>query len=258
MSLKTAFTHHRRSRSNITPGDLPPIETRQSSCDTTTTTSSTSPNSSRRNSDGSPRVPVALVNASTPSPPPDINIFAPSPSAIANTDYSSHHPMPTETTTTTVEEKYPSSRSASPIPHVSDPQPTLSSTSAVSRLFAKKPRSRGSSLSNHFHNSDSVPAPTTSVSDIHLPIMNHSNTSATRLRPSSPSPPPPSSSAAPTPSSVNDRVVAAPGTIASVCGVELANAKRNQDFHALFRSVPEEDPLIEGNLLILTKQKFPF
>ena len=236
MSLKTAFTHHRRSRSNITPGDLTPIETRQSSCDTTT--SSTSPNSSRRNSDGSPRVPVALVNTSTPSPPPDINIFAPSPSAIANT--ASHHLMTTETTTTTVEEKYPSSRSASPIPHGSDPQPTLSSTSAVSRLFAKKSRSRGSSLSNHFHNSDSVPAPI-SVSDIHLP-MNHSNNSATRLRPSSPSPPPPT---LPAPTCVNDRL--APGTIASNCGVELANAKRNQDFHALFRSVPEEDPLIEGN-----------
>lgn len=233
MSLKTAFTHHRRSRSNISPGDLPAIETRQSSCDTTT---STSPTSSRRNSDGSPRVPVSLVNTSTPSLTPDINIFAPSPSAIANTP----HPMPTETTTA-VEEKYPSSRSASPIPNVSDPQPTLSSTSAVSRLFAKKSRSRGSSLSNHFHNSDSVAAPT-SVSDIHLP-MNHSNTSATRLRPSSPSPPPPA------PSSVNDRTIT-PGTIASICGVELANAKRNQDFHALFRSVPEEDPLIEGTQII--------
>lgn len=39
---------------------------------------------------------------------------------------------------------------------------------------------------------------------------------------------------------------AAAGSIASACGMELANAKRNNDYHALFRSVPEEDVLIEG------------
>ena len=41
---------------------------------------------------------------------------------------------------------------------------------------------------------------------------------------------------------------AAAGSIASACGMELANAKRNNDYHALFRSVPEEDVLIEGRL----------
>lgn len=39
---------------------------------------------------------------------------------------------------------------------------------------------------------------------------------------------------------------AAAGSIASACGMELASAKRNSDYHALFRSVPEEDVLIEG------------
>lgn len=39
---------------------------------------------------------------------------------------------------------------------------------------------------------------------------------------------------------------AAAGSIASACGLELANAKRNSDYHALFRSVPEEDVLVEG------------
>lgn len=38
----------------------------------------------------------------------------------------------------------------------------------------------------------------------------------------------------------------APPSVAGTSGVCLANAKRNQDFHALFRSVPEEDSLIEG------------
>ncbi|RUS28397.1 hypothetical protein BC938DRAFT_481937, partial [Jimgerdemannia flammicorona] len=35
-------------------------------------------------------------------------------------------------------------------------------------------------------------------------------------------------------------------SIASMCGMEIANAKRNAEFHNLFRSVPEEDRLIEG------------
>jgi hypothetical protein len=39
---------------------------------------------------------------------------------------------------------------------------------------------------------------------------------------------------------------AAAGSIASACGMDLANAKRNSDYHALFRSVPEDDVLIEG------------
>lgn len=39
---------------------------------------------------------------------------------------------------------------------------------------------------------------------------------------------------------------AAAGSIASACGLELANAKRNSDYHALFRSVPEDDVLVEG------------
>lgn len=36
------------------------------------------------------------------------------------------------------------------------------------------------------------------------------------------------------------------GSVATVCGLELANAKRNTEFHTLFRSVPEDDLLIEG------------
>jgi hypothetical protein len=38
----------------------------------------------------------------------------------------------------------------------------------------------------------------------------------------------------------------AAGSIATACGLEVANAKRNTEFHALFRSVPEDDMLIEG------------
>lgn len=38
----------------------------------------------------------------------------------------------------------------------------------------------------------------------------------------------------------------AAGSIATACGLEVANTKRNAEFHTLFRSVPEDDLLIEG------------
>ncbi|KAI8576180.1 hypothetical protein K450DRAFT_258013 [Umbelopsis ramanniana AG] len=44
------------------------------------------------------------------------------------------------------------------------------------------------------------------------------------------------------------------GSIASACGMELANAKRNSDYHALFRSVPEEDVLVEDYGCALQKE----
>lgn len=48
----------------------------------------------------------------------------------------------------------------------------------------------------------------------------------------------------------SDVASAATGSIASACGMDLANAKRNSDYHSLFRSVPEDDVLIEGELII--------
>jgi hypothetical protein len=39
----------------------------------------------------------------------------------------------------------------------------------------------------------------------------------------------------------------APASVAGTSGLSLATSKKNEDFHALFRSVPEDDNLIEGN-----------
>lgn len=39
-------------------------------------------------------------------------------------------------------------------------------------------------------------------------------------------------------------------TSGSIAGVSLATTKKNEDFHALFRSVPEDDNLIEGKTYI--------
>ncbi|KAG2176215.1 hypothetical protein INT43_005449 [Umbelopsis isabellina] len=52
----------------------------------------------------------------------------------------------------------------------------------------------------------------------------------------------------------SDVASAATGSIASACGMDLANAKRNSDYHALFRSVPEDDVLIEDYGCALQKE----
>ncbi|KAF7728637.1 hypothetical protein EC973_005864 [Apophysomyces ossiformis] len=41
------------------------------------------------------------------------------------------------------------------------------------------------------------------------------------------------------------------GSIADACGMDIASTKRNNDFHTLFRSIPLEDMLIEGNNSLL-------
>ncbi|KAG0192226.1 hypothetical protein DFQ28_009800 [Apophysomyces sp. BC1034] len=46
---------------------------------------------------------------------------------------------------------------------------------------------------------------------------------------------------------------AAPGSIASRCEYAVANTKRNEDFHALFRSVPDYDMLIQDYKCALQK-----
>ncbi|KAG2218174.1 hypothetical protein INT45_006226 [Circinella minor] len=45
-----------------------------------------------------------------------------------------------------------------------------------------------------------------------------------------------------------------PGSVAAQCDYPLANTKRNMEFHTLFRSVPELDPLIEVYKCALQKE----
>lgn len=40
-----------------------------------------------------------------------------------------------------------------------------------------------------------------------------------------------------------------PGSFATACDFRLANGKRNDEFHALFKSVQEKDMLIQGNIV---------
>lgn len=222
-------THQqRRPHSNTVSGDRPPA------IDTTLARNG-SPSAARRNSEGSPRL------------PPPINISEPTPV----------DPMDSSPTTLSLQKHFPdnqvSSRASSPTPTpIAAPEQqhlpvTSSSTSAVSRLL-RKPRSRASSLSttgsvnNDEAASDkSLPKPTNNIGSSKLRNGAAAAAAAAAPRRASELTVDTRASSERTPSM-------AAGSIAAACNLEVASAKRNQDFHALFRSVPEEDPLIEGNV----------
>ncbi|KAI9496423.1 hypothetical protein BDB00DRAFT_808837 [Zychaea mexicana] len=201
--------------------------------------------SHRRNSEGSPR---ALE-------PPPINVSAPSPTAPTHQQQHLDSPK-----TLSLQRHFPdtvmpsssdddnnnnhtnnSSRAATP------PVATVPETKpgTMSRLFAghKKSRSRGSSLSTQSIND---------LPDTHAEkqqaLGNSKLRSETMAQQQQPQQPHRGSDDA------SSEMSFAAGSIAAACNVEPANAKRNQDFHALFRSVPEDDPLIEDFGCALQKE----
>ncbi|KAI9244829.1 hypothetical protein BDA99DRAFT_543875 [Phascolomyces articulosus] len=203
----------------------------------------------RRNSEGSPR---ALI-------PPPINVSEPSPT---NTSLDSpktlslqhHFPdtaiMPSSSdddasnTNTNNNNNNNNSngngRSATP-PIAIVPETTKSGT--VSRLFGghKISRSRGSSMSNH----SAADLPDTHVEKQALGSSKLRNESTVQLTPQQQHR---------GSDDASSEMSLAGGSIAAACNLEPANTKRNQDFHALFRSVPEDDPLIEDFGCALQKE----
>ncbi|KAI8137822.1 hypothetical protein BJV82DRAFT_566007 [Fennellomyces sp. T-0311] len=170
----------------------------------------------RRNSEGSPRAPL----------PPPINISEPSPTRLDSPKtLSLQHHFP-DTIMPSDDDAH--QRAATPpVAAVPETKP-----GTMSRLFAhKKSRSRGSSLSTH------------SVSD--LPDSHADKIGASKLR---------NEPVRGSDDAASEQSTFAAGSIAAACNVEPANAKRNQDFHALFRSVPEDDPLIEDFGCALQKE----
>lgn len=144
--------HNHRSRvhSNTVSGDRPPA----------IDTSITPPPSTRRNSEGSPRLPVPPINISSPSPV----VVTPSSSSSETLSLQRHFPdtdkMPppavqNETTIIQTNGK-PTSRSPSPKPPppvvAPEPQPSLSSRFLAGQ---RKSRSRGSSVSTMQSTSES-------------------------------------------------------------------------------------------------------
>lgn len=171
----------------------------------------------RRNSEGSPRLPPP-ISISEPTPIEPSGIYGFFDDKLSATS-SQNNSRPTT----------PNLDNSSPPPP--GPLPQSSSTAPVGSLLdspkntKSKSRSRASSITsnliNEFKESSTMQ---------HLASRIKSRQSSEETERSS-----------------TDAMPSAPGSVAG--SSVLANAKRNQDFHALFRSVPEDDCLIEGNII---------
>ncbi|KAG2226936.1 hypothetical protein INT45_010215 [Circinella minor] len=201
----------------------------------------------RRNSEGSPRALVAPpINVSAPSPTQSTHLDSPKTLSLQH-----HFPdtavMPSSSEDDVINNNNNNnnnnSRTATP-PIAIVPETTKSNT--VSRLFGghRKPRSRGSSLSTHSVNE---------LPDTHAEKQALGN-SKLRNEPTVQPQPQQQPQQHRGSDDASSETSFAAGSIAAACNLEPANAKRNQDFHALFRSVPEEDPLIEDFGCALQKE----
>ncbi|KAG0170311.1 hypothetical protein DFQ28_002257 [Apophysomyces sp. BC1034] len=212
-------SNHRRLHSNTISGDRPPA----------IDTSIRPPSSPRRNSEGSPRLPPINISAPTPISPNSLGVLSLDQFPHRNPD----DPVQDETT------PEQASRSCSPAPTpVVGPESSSAQTTLPSvmpdRLVSQSgnSRSRRSSLSAG------------PISDVPLPESKQPQRK--QLRRGS--------------DDTEDDAISegefstVAGSIANACGVDVASAKRNQDFHALFRSVPEDDPLISDFGCALQKE----
>lgn len=165
----------------------------------------------RRNSEGSPHLPPICVSEPTPIEPSVDNGFFNKVPTPANSRPAS--PVSDDT----------NSSSSPPPPH---PLPKSSATAPIGTLLDSpkpkkfKTRSRGSSITSNLI-SELKENPT--IQNLTNKIKSRHSEDAETERPS-----------------VDGC------TSVATSNVSFANSKRNQDFHALFRSVPEEDSLIEG------------
>lgn len=176
----------------------------------------------RRNSEGSPRrLPLVPIQQQQQ---PDVAIESPKTLSLER-----HFP---DKSMTTIETNASEQENTEPIPASSPAPPIAVPETPVARLLgnrANRSRSRASSMSLQ-QQQDTTTAAT-------APTVNNNGTS---------------SYDSDDVSSSQDEAMGtglsqpAPGSIAAACHLEVANEKRNQEFHQLFRSVPENDPLIEG------------
>ncbi|GAA5797667.1 hypothetical protein HPULCUR_003058 [Helicostylum pulchrum] len=210
----------RRSHSNTISGGRPPA----------LDIDVTRPTPTRRNSEGSPHLPPIYVSEPTPVEPSVDNEFFSKPvePSVDNEFFSKPVPTPADSRPSTPA----SDTSNSPPPP--NPVPKYSATAPVdglldsSKVKKNNTRPRGSSITSNLINEIKENAT----------IQNLANKIKSRQ-----------SEDAEERNSVD-------GTVSSVAtnNVYFANAKRNQDFHALFRSVPEEDSLIEDFGCALQKE----
>ncbi|KAI9310764.1 hypothetical protein BX666DRAFT_1151055 [Dichotomocladium elegans] len=265
-----------RPHSNTVSGErpLPPIKT------------TSHPASARRSSEGSPCPPFELTQPTRELSPPSPD----SEESLKTLSLHRHFPtmMALSTSSGTTDDEvlqHKTRNRSSTVSSTSQALPPLStppgtaheSTSSVARLFNKKTmtRSRGSSLSNQ-NGSGNDNEPTTTAGKLLsaaaaaaaaaatssvIPLAGPTKLRSSGMVNGSDSDTTESFSTTSSSSTTSDAgrtedslAPLAVGSIAAACNIELASAKRNQDFHQLFRSVPEEDPLLEDFGCALQKE----
>ncbi|CAO3613727.1 unnamed protein product [Mucor fragilis] len=222
LKVEAASTKRGRPHSNTISGGRPPA------LDITISR----PSNVRRNSEGSPGVPPPIC-ISEPTPI--------EPSKDHANGFFNNNSRPASRPATPDTESLASSNAASPPPA---PLPKASATAPVgttnlldSPTQKKKSRSRASSVTSNL------------INEIKESSTIQSLASKIRSRHSSDD-----ADAAPQERNSTDNQSTIAQSVAGASGIYIANAKRNQDFHALFRSVPEEDSLIEDFGCALQKE----
>ncbi|KAI8335651.1 hypothetical protein EDC96DRAFT_450661 [Choanephora cucurbitarum] len=180
----------------------------------------------RRNSEGSPGVPPPIcVSEPTPIEP-----------STDTTDVFFHKSRPTTPNYSTDEDNVSvSSKNGSA--SLLKKNSKLNLSESPSGQNKKKSRSRASSLTSSLLNEIKESATIQSLASKIKPRVNQDELDTDRV-------------------SIDGKESVTANSTITNSTVLLANAKRNQDFHALFRSVPEDDSLIEGNHLCFNANIF--
>jgi hypothetical protein len=209
----------RRPHSNTVSGGRPPA----------LDISLSRPTNARRNSEGSPGLPPPIsISEATP--------IEPSEDAKENVFFNKSRPSsPSEPAAVTTTEQ----KNNTPQPEVrgsaTAPVGSNNMLDSPTSTPKKKSRSRASSVTSNLlteiKESSTIQSLANKIKSRHSEENGNAEPNVPAERNSS-----------------EGNISVATASIAGTSGMDLASAKRNQDFHALFRSVPEEDSLIEGNL----------
>lgn len=236
VNTNTSSTSKRRSHSNTVSGGRPPALDIPIS----------RPTNVRRNSEGSPGLPPPIC-ISEPTPI--------EPSKDASNGFFNNNNKPASRPVTPDNDSVVSDASSSvapvPLPKSSATAPAGSTNLLDSPTQKKKSRSRASSVTSNLINeikeSSTMQSLANKIRPRHSSEDTDSNSTHTNANTAA-------AAAAPQERNSSDNQSTIAQSIAGASGVFIANAKRNQDFHALFRSVPEEDNLIEDFGCALQKE----
>ncbi|EPB93087.1 hypothetical protein HMPREF1544_00161 [Mucor circinelloides 1006PhL] len=224
LTVNTASTKRGRPHSNTISGGRPPA----------LDIAISRPTNVRRNSEGSPGLPPPIcISEPTPIEPSKDHA-----NGFFN-DTSKPASRPVTPDTDSVVSNASSSVAPAPLPKASATAPVGTTNLLESPTQKKKSRSRASSVTSNLINEIKE---SSTIQSLASKIKSRHSSEDAEV------------SAAPAERNSSDNQSTIAQSVAGTSGVYVANAKRNQDFHALFRSVPEEDNLIEDFGCALQKE----